>query len=74
MQVTNTDIFWKKCKYWKKEAFLLSLKHTKLNSNYKPENLIINAIIRAQSWTVVNQVVHVEEKSFIHDIYQPIEK
>ena len=75
MQVPNTNIFWKKCKYWKKGSFFIGIKtDTKLNSNYQPENLIINAIIRAESRIVINQVVHVEEKSFIHDIYKPTAK
>ena len=33
-----------------------------------------NAVIRAEARTVVSQVVHVDEKSFIHDIYKPIAK
>ena len=35
---------------------------TKLTSNYQPENLITNAIIRAEARTVVSQVVHMEQK------------
>ena len=59
----------------KEEAFFTGIKiDTKLTSNYQPENLIINATIKTEARTVVNQVVHVEEKSFIHDIYKPIAK
>ena len=56
----------------KEEAFYIGIKtDTKLTSNYQSENLITNAIIKR---TIVNQVVHVEEKSFINDIYRPITK
>ena len=58
----------------KRKLFIGIKTDTKLNSNYQPENLIINAIIRAESRIVINQVVHVEEKSFIHDIYKPTAK
>ena len=69
-------IFWKKWKYWKKEAFFASIKtDTKLTSNYQPKKLIIlDGIIRAEATTVVSQVVHVQEKSFIHDINKPTVK
>ena len=59
----------------KEEAFFTGIKtDTKLTLNYQPENLITNVIIRAEARTVLNQVVHLEEKSFINDIYQPITK
>ena len=46
----------------KQGAFFTSIKtDTKLISNSQPENLITNAIIKAETRTVVNQVVHVKE-------------
>ena len=34
----------------------------------------MNATIKKEARTVFNQVVHVEEKSFVHDRYKPIAK
>ena len=76
MQLKNTDYFLEKVQILKKRKLFFTVikTDTKLTSNYQPENLLTNAIIKGEARTVLNQVVHVEEKSFINDIYQSITK
>ena len=59
----------------KEEAMFTSIKtDTKLTSNFHPEHLISNIIIRSQARKMLDgdTVCMKEQKSYLHDIYQPI--
>ena len=59
-----------------KEAFFTGIKtDTKLTSNYHPENLVTNAIVRAQaqkSFSSSGKLLRKE--SYIHNYYKPLQK
>ena len=59
----------------KKKHSLQVLRHTKLTSNYHPENLVTNAIVRAQaqkSFSSSGKLLRKE--SYIHNYYKPLQK
>ena len=61
----------------KEEAFFTGIKtDTKLTSNYHPEGLITNALVRAQARERLNDSIGKtsQTESYLHNLYDPIKK
>ena len=59
----------------KKKQPLQILRHTKLTSNYHPENLVPNAIMRTQAWKSFSSSGKLLRKeSYIHNYYKALQK